>query len=138
MSRGRHLASVLSVCVAAAWLATSSSATAPVKLTDCDRAATRPRHVLLSCGDGNAFLRSLRWSSFGGSTAKATGTLVVNTCEPDCADGRDHSYAVAVTAASPRTCRGGTRVYDKLSLRFVSEAPADAGDLRRWTLGCPA
>ena len=82
-------------------------------------------------------LTGLRWSSFGGASALATGTLQTNTCTPNCASGKFVRYPVAVRANSPRTCKGGLRVYDKVTLRFTGRAPSSAGSLKHWTLGCP-
>jgi hypothetical protein len=117
--------------------AISASAAAPVKITNCNAAASRPKLLTLTCGDGNTVLKGLSWSTFGGSSARAKGTFVMNTCEPNCAAGRDVSYPVAVRATSPRTCKQGVRVYNKLTLRFTGRVPKSASSLTRWTLGCP-
>jgi hypothetical protein len=79
----------------------------------------------------------LSWSSFGGVSAQARGSFVMNTCEPNCAAGKDVSYSVRVTASQARTCKRGVRVYNKLTLRFTGRRPASSGRLTHWTLGCP-
>jgi hypothetical protein len=114
----------------------SASAASPTKITNCVKAASAPKLLTLACGDGNTVLKGLVWSSFGQATARARGTLLTNTCQPDCAEGKDVSYPVTVTAASPRACKGVLRVYGKLTLRFTSRAPGP-GVPRSWTLGCP-
>ncbi len=93
--------------------------------------------MTLTCADANAVLTGLRWSSFGGASALATGTLETNTCTPNCAGGKFVRYTVAVRANSPRTCKDDLRVYGKVTLRFAGRAPSSAGSLKHWTLGCP-
>jgi hypothetical protein len=117
--------------------AMSASASPPLKITNCNNAVSRPRLLTLSCGDGNTVLKGLSWSSFGGSTARAKGTFVMNTCEPNCAAGKDVSFKVNVKATNPRTCKRGVRVYSRVTLQFTGYAPSEANALERWTLGCP-
>ncbi len=121
----------------AAVVGTSALATAPIEITNCVKATGRPKTLTLACADGNSVLNGLRWSSFGGASARATGTLELNACTPNCAQGKFVRYPVAVGANDPRTCKAGLRVYSKLTLRFTGRAPSSAGSLKRWTLGCP-
>ena len=94
--RKQHLHVVtLIAAIVAATAAISASAATPLKITNCNRASSRPLRITLTCADANTLLRSLNWSSFSGLTARATGTLVTNTCEPNCAQGRDVSYRSA-------------------------------------------
>lgn len=127
----------LGACPEATQSRTVAWAAAPVKITNCVRASSRPRALTLTCGDGNTVLTELRWSSFGGASARARGTLEMNTCSPNCARGNVVSYPVAVRANAPRTCKAGLRVYNKLTLQFIGRAPTSVSDLKRWTLGCP-
>jgi len=115
----------------------AATASSPVKITDCNIAASRPKLLTLTCGDGNTALQGLRWSSFGGQIAHASGKLVMNTCEPNCAAGKDVSYPVSAKASEPRNCRKGVRVYNRLTLTFTGRAPKRSASLERWTLGCP-
>lgn len=116
---------------------TAAGADSSLKITNCNTASSHPKLLTLTCGDGNTVLKGLAWSSFGSSSAQATGMLVTNTCDPDCAQGKDVSYPVAVETSDPRTCKKGLRVYNKLTLRFTGHAPAARSSLTRWTLGCP-
>jgi hypothetical protein len=117
--------------------AIAAFAASPLKITNCNQASSRPKSLTLACGDGNTVLKGLKWSSFGGATAQAKGTLEMNTCEPNCAQGKDVSYPVKLKATSPRTCKNGLRVYNKLMIQFTGRAPRSASTLKRWTLGCP-
>jgi hypothetical protein len=115
----------------------AASAASTVKITNCISASARPKSLTLTCGDGNTVLSGLRWSSFGGSSAQARGTLETNTCEPNCAAGKVVRYPVAVSATAVRKCKAGLRVYDKVALRFTGRAPSSSKGLTHWTLGCP-
>jgi hypothetical protein len=126
------LAAVLiSLGVMVAWAAPA------VKITNCNSASSRPKTLTLTCGDGNTVLSKLRWSSFGGTSAQASGTFEMNTCTPNCAGGKVVRYPVAVKAGNIRKCKAGLRVYNKLSLKFTGRAPKSASSLKNWTLGCP-
>jgi hypothetical protein len=114
-----------------------ASAASTVKITNCVKASAHPKSLTLACGDGNTVLSGLRWSSFGGPSAQARGTLETNTCEPNCAAGKVVRYPVAVSATGIRKCKAGLRVYDKVALRFTGRAPASSKGLKQWTLGCP-
>jgi hypothetical protein len=137
---GRFLASVVLAAAILAVGVMEASAASPVKITNCNTITSRPKLLTLTCGDGNTVLQGLTWSSFGGTSAQAKGTFVTNTCEPNCAAGKDVSYPVTVKATSPRACslrvKGTLRVYSKLALKFTGRAPG-AGIPRNWKLGCP-
>lgn len=94
----------------------SSRAHARVGLIECaGKLATRPKTYLLACGDGSVGLIHVKWKAFGGQTARGTGTLVVNRCEPNCAAGKVIRTSVSVVASAPRTI-ASHRSYSKLSL----------------------
>jgi hypothetical protein len=131
LATGILAAALLAYCVMAA------SAASTVKITNCIKASSRPQSLTLACGDGNTVLSGLRWSSFGGPSAQARGTLEANTCEPNCAAGKVVRYPVAVSATKVRKCKGGLRVYDKVTLRFTGRTPSSSAGLKHWTLGCP-
>jgi hypothetical protein len=123
--------------IATAAIAMSASAAPPLKITNCTKASARPKSVTLTCGDGNTLLSKLTWSSFGGSKAAAKGTFETNTCEPNCAAGKVVKYPVTASAYEPRNCKGGIRVYNKLTLVFPGSKPKNVNQLKRWTVGCP-
>jgi len=117
--------------------AMAASGAGTVKITNCNQASSRPKQVTLTCGDGNTALSGLRWSSFGGASASAAGTFETNTCTPNCASGKVVRYPVSVKAYDTRSCKQGLKVYNKLTLKFTARKPSSAGNLTRWTLGCP-
>jgi predicted secreted protein len=138
MRTHRHFLAIAALVAAIVALgAIAASAASPLKINNCVKASSRPKSLTLACGDGNTVLKGLKWSSFGGATAQAKGTFVINECEPNCAEGKAASFPVTVKASDPRNCKGGLRVYNKLTLQFKSRAPKSSGELNRWTLGCP-
>lgn len=134
----KHLLASLALAAAILALgAIAASASSPLKINNCVKASSRPKSLTLACGDGNTVLKGLKWSSFGGASAQAKGTFTIDLCEPNCAAGKAASFPVTVTASSPRNCKGGLRVYNKLTLAFKGKKPKTEGSLTRWTLGCP-
>jgi hypothetical protein len=134
---GRFLASALLAAAILAAGVMAASAASPVKISNCNKASSRPKLLTLTCGDGNTVLKGLKWSSFGGASGQAKGTFVTNTCEPNCAAGKDVSYPVTAKATSPIACKGGARVYNKLALKFTGRTPLSISRYKHWTLGCP-
>jgi hypothetical protein len=134
----RHLIAscLLAGAITTGVLAMSASATAPRKITNCNKTTSRPKLLTLTCGDGNTVLKGLSWSSFGGATAQAKGTFVTNTCKPNCAEGKDLSYPVSVKASASKRCKGGVSVYKEVALTFPGRKPGSSIP-RNWKLGCP-
>jgi hypothetical protein len=128
---------ILAVALLGAGALGASAASSP-RITNCTSTASRPRLLILACGDGNAALKGLKWSSFGGAVARAKGEFVINDCEPNCAQGKDLSFPVSVSAGGLRTCRGAVRVYGRVTLTFAARRPRSSGSLTHWNLGCPA
>ncbi len=66
----------------------------------------RPTTVYLSCGDGSVSVTSITWQSWGTAAAYGTGTLNVNTCQPDCAAGNVDSYPASIEVSNPSSSSG--------------------------------
>jgi hypothetical protein len=117
--------------------ALSASAASPLKITNCNKSVSKPKSITLACADAGIALNKLSWSSFGGSTAKGKGTFALNTCEPNCAAGKNVSYPVSILATGSKKCKGAS-VYSKLTLTFTGSKKPKLSVKRIWTLGCPA
>jgi hypothetical protein len=52
----------------------------------------RPAKIEIACGTGEFYAAGLRYSSYGGRKAHATGTLWLDDCTPNCAQGTFRSY----------------------------------------------
>lgn len=137
--RKHHLTAcvLLALATVIAAFAISASAATPLKITNCNKAASRPKLLTLTCGDGNTVLKGLTWSSFGGATASAKGTFVTNTCEPNCSEGKNVSYPASVKATGSKKCKGAT-VYAKLSLTYTGAKKPPPSDPRKWFFRCPS
>jgi len=92
------------------WLVTTDRAmpypaTAPRVLAQCNEDQTdpafQPKEIVLACGDGNAWLDQLVWSSWTSAGALGRGRYVHNTCDPDCAEGTFVSTPATVALAYP-------------------------------------
>jgi len=61
----------------------------PSYYNDCGLAGVvKPKSITQFCGDGGAGVSNIKWSSWGSTSAKGTGTYYINGCDPDCADGK--------------------------------------------------
>lgn len=136
-SRKPHLITgALLILALIAAFAIPASAASPLKVTNCSKAQSKPKTVVLACGDGNTALKNLSWSSFGGATAKGKGTLVTNLCEPNCATGKNVSYPVSIVGTGSKKCKG-TGVYVKFTFTYTGKKPP-ASVPRKWFFTCPS
>ena len=105
-------------------------------LIECPGAnpAVRPVSITLSCGDGNESLIDVSWSSWGGSSASATATYVVNLCDPSCAEGNPAEYPVHVVVDEP-TRRSVGELYSNLTVTFDADRPDSALPTEDYSLG---
>jgi hypothetical protein len=92
-----------------------------IECTD-DQLVEAPEMFTVACADGNANLSALEWSDWGADEAYAVGDLVVNTCDPTCADGTLETVPVRVTAGD--LVHGeASQSYGTLTLDFPGEVP---------------
>ncbi|WP_327312193.1 hypothetical protein [Streptomyces sp. NBC_01235] len=99
-------------------------------LVDCFwHPQVRPGDFILACGDGNSRLVSLHWDSWGSKSARATGVNVVNDCDPYCAAGTFHPYAVVVKLDRPQPWKKHPQVqhYSRITLTYPGARPAQFG-----------
>jgi hypothetical protein len=129
---------LLVAAITIAAFAISASAATPLKVTNCNKAASQPKLLTLTCGDGNTVLKNLKWSSFGAPTASAKGTFVTNDCEPNCSEGKDLSYPVTIKAQGSKKCKKGGTVYAKLSITYTGPKKPPPSEPRKWFFRCPA
>ena len=104
----------------------SSAATPRYVLYDCSfQGIVEPATDTLTCADANALLRGLHWATWTPQLASGYGTFVENDCQPNCAEGRFHSYPVVVTAWGSGSVQGhpAERRYTELTLMFPGARP---------------
>jgi hypothetical protein len=138
-SPGRPAAALAAIMLAAIFLAGCASArggsAAPVSpavaqpgtvLVDCSgHQQTRPSSFVLTCADANDALTALHWVGWAASQAFGTGTETVNTCTPDCADGKLVSYPALITLWRPEPLSGhpGVRYFTRITRIYPAARP---------------
>jgi hypothetical protein len=92
---------------------------------NCQKAQVKPGNFILTCADGNDVLSHLSWSSWTASSARGTGTDMVNDCQPYCAAGKFHSYPADVTFSRsvPTPGHPGQHYFSRVTLRFPGARP---------------
>lgn len=82
---------------------------------DCTTASVEPAGIVLACGDYGESLSGLRWSTWTAGAATGVGSFVYNDCNPDCADGHQHTVpGMHVTLIDPVPGPGGQQVWSKI------------------------
>jgi hypothetical protein len=89
----------------------------------------RPHAIGLSA-DGTFALTAIKYTSYGGPTATATGRAYLRGCTPDCAQGKVYRPAAALRLEKQVQC-GGKTIYSKL--RYSLSGPLPAGFRRQGT-----
>ena len=86
---------------------------------------TRPSSLVLTCADANDALTALHWVSWANNQAFGTGTEKVNTCTPDCADGKFVSYPALITLwrREPLPGHPGVRYFTRITRIYPSNRP---------------
>jgi hypothetical protein len=69
--------------------------------------SVRPALVLMF-EDGSWVIKGLRWSSWGGATARATGISSSSNCKPNCAQGKRTNHPVSFVVSTPKHLFGRT------------------------------
>ncbi len=97
-----------------------------------DRPAIRPRAIPF--GQRSAVV-SMRWSRWGGRTARGTGQVEYNPCVPDCATATPQYFPAVVRLARPRDC-GARHQYTSFSFRYPGARPAGLPRTYAERFGC--
>jgi len=135
MARARTLIAVFALAGALAAVPALASGNARRVVGNCTKSQVRPASIIIACADANLQLTHLKWSSFGGATAAATGSYYVNDCTPDCAAGKFHSYPIRVTLSGAKACKDHFDDYRAASVVFTATRPK--GAQTKLGLGCP-
>ena len=65
-------------------------------------------HVLEACGDGNAGIFKIKWTTWDTLKAEGIGFYGANDCKPYCAAGKFHYKKVKVILNNPMVIKGKT------------------------------
>lgn len=101
----------------------------PVVVSCTGHAQTRPSRYVLACGDGNAYLTGLHWSSWGPASAFAAGTDTFKVCIPSCTAGHLHNFPAlaALWRAEQLPGHPGTRYFTRLTVIYTGSRSYRAG-----------
>jgi hypothetical protein len=112
----------VSVPVAAAQLGAASAKGSAAKVyiaaNGCTGHAFKPPKVTFACADGNAYATGLRYASYGSQQAQASGTIVVNSCTPNCAAGHFRKQAGKVRFSNVVRCADGRRYFSRARYQY--------------------
>ncbi|MFD8396699.1 hypothetical protein ACFV2N_48095 [Streptomyces sp. NPDC059680] len=92
--------------------------------------SVKPRTFVMSERHG---LSGLRWSHWGERTATGKGTMEINTCEPNCAEGRMRTLPGAQLQLSGVRVDQGHRYYRQYRIIDQSFTHAERNLFSRWT-----
>ncbi len=82
----------------------------------------RPHKILLS-EDGTLALYAIRYQSYGGAVATATGRGYTRGCNPDCAQGKVYRPKATIRLSKVTRCEGKL-VYATLRYSFAGRIPS--------------
>jgi hypothetical protein len=112
-------------------------AVAATVFTGCaHQPVVRPHEVVVACGDGNFYVDKLRWSSWRGAAAVATGVAHENDCTPNCAAGHFHTYRAELRLSHVVRCVKGRAEFATIGWRFLAAKPAHVPRTDSETLPC--
>jgi hypothetical protein len=102
--------------------ATSANAEEPVLLAACSvyELEREPASWSPGCVGASPFLQNLQWSNWGAPTATATGEVMLNDCEPSCAEGTAYVYPAQMSAYRVRSCQEGGRSHRQYTQVLLS------------------
>jgi len=106
-------------------------------VTDCSKAKVRPGSITITCGDANAAVIDLHWSSWGGSEAHATGKFAYNDCKPSCAGGSGRTTPASVTLKGRTVCHGRSHYHEMIVHFTAHHVPSGYKRYSPFLLGCP-
>lgn len=84
----------------------------------CTGHSYKPASVVFACADGNLYASKLKYSSYGAREARATGTIHLNTCTPNCAQGKFQTKPGSVRFAKVVRCKDGRSYFTSAKYKF--------------------
>jgi hypothetical protein len=93
------------------------------------RLVQHPSGFALTC-DPVAFVEKVKWSSWGGSTAEATGVLNLAELKnaPNVAEAPRVTFRAKIVALQPIAC-GTRRVYQRVAVHYKNAGTAEKAEL---------
>jgi hypothetical protein len=96
-----------------------------VVVVDClGRQQTRPSSFILTCADAGDVLTAVHWVNWA-SQAFGTGTEMIKTCKPDCAEGGFASYPALIVLwrPEPRPGHPGVLHFTRMTRIYPANRP---------------
>ena len=75
-----------------------------------DAMRTEPTSIEISA-DGSGYVSGITWSDWGAASANGTGTLNVDNCVPNCAQGTFTGYPATISVWQPTPYGNGLQAY---------------------------
>ncbi len=76
---------------------------------------SQPATILLS-GDGSLFVADVAWTGWGSEGATGHGTLKIDNCVPNCAQGGFKDYEATIVVDDLTPYGGGKQAYDTMNV----------------------
>jgi len=94
---------------------------------NCDRSQVRPATIWISCNNPGFSFTALRWSAFGGPSARATGVVRLESCPSACIPSAVRDYPVVLVLSRARRCPDGHDDYRLAEMSYITSARPFAG-----------
>ena len=76
---------------------------------------TQPEQIILS-GDGTAFVADISWTGWGLAGATGSGTLKLDNCDPNCAQGSLTDYTATIVLSDLTPYGSGKQAYAEMNV----------------------
>lgn len=112
-----------------------AAASVPVVVNCSMKTQVRPGSFTLACADGNAYVGSLSWTTWGASSALASGTSSFNDCTPNCLSGHSHTFPALVVlwGVQPLPGHAGVQYYTEMTIIYTGNRSYTA-DGKKYTV----
>ena len=127
----------LSTALAAGYLLTQPDEPEVIKVNptevltwDCEYPVSKPKTIMIYCGDGGAYINKINWNKWNKDGASGSGEYYKNLCKPDCADGEFVHAPVHVHLGelTPRKGKFYLRTLDMTSLTGKNFSWGESGE----------
>ena len=136
------LAGAVALCAAAALVPAISSAGDPAYAPkDCVKPKIEPGRIVVTCADGNFYVKIREWKYFNGRSAGAKAVAHVNDCRPNCASGTFRNYGARIKLDDTERIRCGkgkrkVKMFTEITIKFGSGHPKGTGKTEVYPLDC--
>jgi hypothetical protein len=86
---------------------------------------TEPPMIEVS-GDGSGFVAGITWSAWGTAEAQGAGTLKVDNCTPNCAQGKLAGYPATITLSDLTPYGNSLQAYADMTISAPSDSYSES------------